>query len=132
MLEKRTNNSVSLPMDGLAMMQAAGQAPYKVRTGIDWRLCLLVLALAAGVALCVSHGTAWQLPDQVQAHLARSALLARTRDAQSLVLGKLRTWQASTGRLLLMQRCARLIPTLSTKGSMLTCAASRCILPGLA
>ena len=96
------------------MMQAAGQAPHKARTGIDWRLCLLVLALAAGVALCVSHGQAWQLPDQVQAHLAQSALLARTRDAQSLVLGTLRTWQGSTGRLLLMQRCASPTPTWPT------------------
>ena len=65
-----------------------------------------MLTLAAGVALCVRHGEAWQAPVAVQAQWVRTALLARTRDVQARVLGKLHTWQGSTGRMLLMQRCA--------------------------
>lgn len=111
--------SMGKPQVGVVMawMQAAGRQPEKW-TGLDWRLCLLVLTLAAGVALCVSHGEAWQLPVQVQARLAQSALCARTRIAQTLILGKLRTWQGSTGRLLHMQRYAhhRILSLLAPAG----------------
>ena len=100
-------------------MQAAGQVFCRTWTGLDWRVCLLVLTLAAGVALCVSHGEAWQVTHQLQARLAQSALLARTRDAQAGVLGKLRAWQGSTGRLLLMQRCAMLPTSLGSAGLQL-------------